>query len=178
MLGYGLHMATQNTTHALLHGRNVLHKVNDLWFCLGGVLLTSRLSGYLPTRCYLTKRLPLTLFWTGTLFLSYLIDWHDSLSPVRHLPSLPISYLLSHLLTSRSPLPSSSPNNQTGFNEWALGAVYYTLVIAEAFGKTNTSQTIELRANENNQDTPSLNAATFPRSRCSNILMIRVRRMI
>ncbi|KAJ2932239.1 hypothetical protein H1R20_g4863, partial [Candolleomyces eurysporus] len=50
---------------------------------------------------------------------------------------------------------TAPPSNQTEFNEWTLGPVYYSaLVMAEAFGKSNTSQIIDLRANENNQNTP------------------------
>ncbi|KAF8995398.1 glycoside hydrolase family 79 protein [Cyathus striatus] len=48
------------------------------------------------------------------------------------------------------------PTNQSTFNEWTVGSTYYsTLVIAEAFGKTNTSRIVDLLANDNNEHTPA-----------------------
>ncbi|KAF5347313.1 hypothetical protein D9756_009931 [Leucocoprinus leucothites] len=40
---------------------------------------------------------------------------------------------------------TAPPTNQSSFNEWTIGAIYYSvLVLAEAFGKSNTSQIIDL----------------------------------
>ncbi|KDR78212.1 hypothetical protein GALMADRAFT_138334 [Galerina marginata CBS 339.88] len=51
---------------------------------------------------------------------------------------------------------TSPPTNQTSYNKWTVGAVYYaTIVLAEAFGKTNTSQIIDLFGNGGNLLTPS-----------------------
>lgn len=51
---------------------------------------------------------------------------------------------------------TSPPTNQSSFNEWTAGAVYYsTIVLAEAFGKTNTSRIIDLFGNANSVYTPS-----------------------
>ena len=47
------------------------------------------------------------------------------------------------------------PGNQSSFHQWTVGAVYYSaIVLAEAFGTTNTSQIIDLQANGNNALTP------------------------
>jgi hypothetical protein len=94
-------------------------------------------------------------------------DCHDSLSLVRH-PTF-----LSLIQLTHGPLSfflAAPPSNQTEFNEWTLGPVYYSaLVIAEAFGKTNTSQIIDLRANENNQNTPGY--AIFERGQLSKVAL-------
>ncbi len=46
------------------------------------------------------------------------------------------------------------PTNQSTFNQWTVGAVYYSvLVLAEAFGKSNTSQIVDLTAG--NEFTPA-----------------------
>jgi len=51
---------------------------------------------------------------------------------------------------------TSPPTNQSAFNQWTVGAVYYsTIVLAEAFGKTNTSRIIDLGGNGGNVFTPS-----------------------
>ncbi|CAK5262555.1 unnamed protein product [Mycena citricolor] len=48
------------------------------------------------------------------------------------------------------------PTNETAFHSWTIGAVYYSvLVIAEAFGKSNQSQIIDLQTNSNNIYTPA-----------------------
>jgi len=48
------------------------------------------------------------------------------------------------------------PTNQSTFHQWTVGPVYYaSLIIAEAFGSTNTSQIIDLFANGNNMYTPA-----------------------
>jgi hypothetical protein len=79
-LDYGLQMASQNTTHALLHvgGQNVFYNVSGLWFSVwvGRVVLTRCLFGYFcylcvsgsicrPTRRYHTTLNDLILPWTG-----------------------------------------------------------------------------------------------------------------
>ncbi|KAK7044575.1 glycoside hydrolase superfamily [Favolaschia claudopus] len=47
------------------------------------------------------------------------------------------------------------PTNQSKYYEWTVGAVYYSaLISAEVFGKTNTSQIIDLHGNEDNIFTP------------------------
>ncbi|KAF9033112.1 hypothetical protein BJ165DRAFT_1515715 [Panaeolus papilionaceus] len=51
---------------------------------------------------------------------------------------------------------TSPPTNQSTYNQWTVGAVYYsTLILAEAFGKTNTSRVIDLRANTDSPYTPA-----------------------
>ncbi|KAI0030185.1 glycoside hydrolase family 79 protein [Vararia minispora EC-137] len=48
------------------------------------------------------------------------------------------------------------PGNQTKFRQWTVGPVYYsTLVVAEALGKNNQSQVVDLFANGNNALTPA-----------------------
>ncbi|KAF9051565.1 glycoside hydrolase family 79 protein [Panaeolus papilionaceus] len=51
---------------------------------------------------------------------------------------------------------TSPPTNQSAFNQWTIGAVYYsTIVLAEAFGKTNTSRIVDLMPNEGSVYTPA-----------------------
>ncbi|TFK33314.1 glycoside hydrolase family 79 protein [Crucibulum laeve] len=51
---------------------------------------------------------------------------------------------------------TAPPTNQTSFNEWTIGAIYYSaLVAAEVFGKTNTSRIIDIAANEDSIFTPA-----------------------
>ncbi|PPR01293.1 hypothetical protein CVT24_006368 [Panaeolus cyanescens] len=51
---------------------------------------------------------------------------------------------------------TSPPTNQSAYNQWTVGAVYYsTLVLAEAFGKTNMSRIVDLRANFDSPYTPA-----------------------
>ncbi|KAF4612358.1 hypothetical protein D9613_003768 [Agrocybe pediades] len=51
---------------------------------------------------------------------------------------------------------TSPPTNQSQFNEWTIGPVYYSaIVLAEAFGKTNTSRIIDLWGNSGSVYTPS-----------------------
>ncbi|KAF6757669.1 hypothetical protein DFP72DRAFT_890314 [Ephemerocybe angulata] len=48
------------------------------------------------------------------------------------------------------------PTNQTAFNQWTVGPIFYSaMVMAEAFGKTNTSQIVDLGANSNSDQTPA-----------------------
>jgi hypothetical protein len=48
------------------------------------------------------------------------------------------------------------PTNQSAFNQWTVGPVYYSaIVLAEAFGKTNTSRIVDLGGNGGNVNTPS-----------------------
>ncbi|KAH9476803.1 Beta-glucuronidase [Psilocybe cubensis] len=50
---------------------------------------------------------------------------------------------------------TSPPTNQSSFNAWSVGAVYYSaLIISEVFGKTNTSQIVDIRGNFGNTYTP------------------------
>jgi len=47
------------------------------------------------------------------------------------------------------------PTNQSTFHQWTIGPVYYsTLIIAEAVGKSNQSQVIDINANGGNTYTP------------------------
>ncbi|KAF8900473.1 hypothetical protein CPB84DRAFT_1847260 [Gymnopilus junonius] len=51
---------------------------------------------------------------------------------------------------------TSPPTNETSYNQWTVGGIYYAvLIIAEALGTTNTSQIIDLFGNNNNIYTPS-----------------------
>ncbi|KAF8995400.1 glycoside hydrolase family 79 protein [Cyathus striatus] len=51
---------------------------------------------------------------------------------------------------------TAPPTNQSSFHEWTVGAVYYSaLVLAEAFGKSNTSRIIDVQANGDNYLTPA-----------------------
>lgn len=51
---------------------------------------------------------------------------------------------------------TAPPNNESSFHEWTVGAIYYSaIVLAEAFGKTNTSQIVDLSANAGNDLTPA-----------------------
>ncbi|KAF7344500.1 hypothetical protein MSAN_01931900 [Mycena sanguinolenta] len=50
---------------------------------------------------------------------------------------------------------TAPPTNQSRYYEWTIGAVYYSaLISAEVFGKTNTSQIMDLHGNGNNEFTP------------------------
>jgi len=50
----------------------------------------------------------------------------------------------------------ASPTNQSTFHAWTIGPIYYSaLVVAEALGATNTSQVMDLGANDNNQYSPA-----------------------
>lgn len=47
------------------------------------------------------------------------------------------------------------PTNQSSYHQWTIGAVFYSaLVVAEAFGSSNTSQIIDLQGNDGNIYTP------------------------
>lgn len=48
------------------------------------------------------------------------------------------------------------PTNQSTFNQWTVGAVYYSvLILAEAFGKSNTSQIVDLTGAIGSEFTPA-----------------------
>lgn len=48
------------------------------------------------------------------------------------------------------------PTNETGFHEWTVGAIYYSvLVLAEALGKSNTSQVVDLTGAIGSEFTPA-----------------------
>ncbi|KAJ6588734.1 glycoside hydrolase family 79 protein [Mycena capillaripes] len=50
---------------------------------------------------------------------------------------------------------TAPPTNQSKYYEWTIGAVYYSaLISSEVFGKTNTSQIIDLHGNAGNIFTP------------------------
>ena len=66
---------------------------------------------------------------------------------------------------------SAPPVNQSSFHQWTVGAVYYSaIVLAEAFGKTNTSQIIDLQANGNNGLTPAY--AIYEQGALSKVALI------
>jgi hypothetical protein len=51
---------------------------------------------------------------------------------------------------------TSPPTNQSGFNQWTVGGVYYSaIILAEALGTTNTSRVIDLNPNGGNEFTPA-----------------------
>ncbi|KAH9476802.1 Beta-glucuronidase [Psilocybe cubensis] len=51
---------------------------------------------------------------------------------------------------------TAPPTNQSSYNQWTAGAVYYsTVVLAEAFGKSNTSRIVDLLGNAGSVYTPS-----------------------
>ncbi|KAF9529921.1 hypothetical protein CPB83DRAFT_851818 [Crepidotus variabilis] len=51
---------------------------------------------------------------------------------------------------------TSPPTNQSAFNQWTIGPIYYsTVIVAEALGKSNTSQVVDLNGNNGNLLTPS-----------------------
>ncbi|KAJ7645163.1 glycoside hydrolase family 79 protein [Mycena polygramma] len=50
---------------------------------------------------------------------------------------------------------TAPPTNVSKYNEWTVGALYYSAIIsAEVFGKTNTSQILDLLGNDGNDLTP------------------------
>ncbi|KAF8651054.1 hypothetical protein AX16_004917 [Volvariella volvacea WC 439] len=50
---------------------------------------------------------------------------------------------------------TAPPTNTTRYNQWTVGAVYYSaLVISEVFGPSNTSQIVDLMGNDGNPLTP------------------------
>ena len=72
------------------------------------------------------------------------------------------------ITTSSFPAP---PGNQSSFREWTVGAIYYSaIVLAEAFGTTNTSQIVDLQANENNDLTPAY--AIYEQGSLSKVALI------
>ena len=51
---------------------------------------------------------------------------------------------------------TSPPTNQSSYNQWTIGSVYYsTIILAEALGQSNTSRVVDLNANGGNIYTPS-----------------------
>ncbi|KXN83267.1 hypothetical protein AN958_01638 [Leucoagaricus sp. SymC.cos] len=51
---------------------------------------------------------------------------------------------------------TAPPTNQSTFNQWTVGAIYYSvLVLTEAFGKSNTSQIIDLTGAIGSEFTPA-----------------------
>lgn len=119
-LDYGLQMATQNTSHALLHigGQNVFYNVSPV----------HRVCSFTSCR---SRRVC-----SSTALHRYVLRLN-----------LGIVDILSH--------GSAPPTNQIGFNQWTVGPIFYAaLVIAEAFGKSNTSQIVDRWANEANPNTP------------------------
>ena len=51
---------------------------------------------------------------------------------------------------------AAPPTNMSSFEQWTIGPTFYAnLIIAEAFGSSNTSQIIDLQANANNVFTPA-----------------------
>jgi hypothetical protein len=51
---------------------------------------------------------------------------------------------------------TAPPTNQSSYSQWSVGTVYYAaIILAEAFGKTNTSRIIDLGGNSGSTVTPS-----------------------
>lgn len=51
---------------------------------------------------------------------------------------------------------TSPPSNQSLYNQWTVGGVYYAaIILAEALGTSNTSRVIDLNANGGNEYTPA-----------------------
>ncbi|RXW22272.1 hypothetical protein EST38_g3572 [Candolleomyces aberdarensis] len=51
---------------------------------------------------------------------------------------------------------TSPPTNQSTFNQWTVGSIFYsTIILAEAFGKSNTSRIVDLGANSGSIYTPA-----------------------
>jgi hypothetical protein len=58
-------------------------------------------------------------------------------------------------IESSSFLCIAPPTNESVFNQFTVGSIYYSaLALAEAFGSTNTAQIIDLNANAANIFTP------------------------
>lgn len=56
-------------------------------------------------------------------------------------------YLTTRLTVANTVL-SAPPTNTTAFNQWTVGAIYYSvLIVAEAFGTSNTSQIVDTSNN-------------------------------
>ena len=52
-------------------------------------------------------------------------------------------------------MPSAAPTNESSFHQWTVGPVFYSaVVVAEALGRTNTSQVKDINANVNSEMTP------------------------
>ena len=63
------------------------------------------------------------------------------------------------------------PSNQSASHQWTVGAIYYSaIVLAEAFGTTNTSQIIDLGANAGNDLTPAY--AIYEQSTLAKLALI------
>lgn len=73
-----------------------------------------------------------------------------------HSPSL-VRLVLSPLLgKSTLMLFPAPPTNQSTFHQWTIGPIYYAaLIMAETLGASNTSQIMDLNANEANIYTPA-----------------------
>jgi hypothetical protein len=51
---------------------------------------------------------------------------------------------------------TSPPTNQSAFNDWTVGPIYYsTIILAEALGKSDTGRITDLNGNTGNPFTPS-----------------------
>jgi Glycosyl hydrolase family 79 C-terminal beta domain len=88
-----------------------------------------------------------------------------------HLPVSNLSIQYSHSQPYSHPTSPAPPANQSYIHQWTVGAVYYSaIVLAEAFGKTNTSQTIDLFANGNNPLTPAY--AIYEQGQLSKVALI------
>lgn len=58
----------------------------------------------------------------------------------------------TQLYTDSAPAP---PTNQSSFHQWTIGPVFYSAIaVAEAFGKSNSTQIVDLNANGGNIYTP------------------------
>jgi hypothetical protein len=62
------------------------------------------------------------------------------------------------------------PTNQSTFHQWTVGPIYWaSLVIAEAFGQSNTSRIVDLGANYDNMFQPAY--AVYENGKPSKVLL-------
>lgn len=68
-------------------------------------------------------------------------------------------------------IDAAPPTNQSTFHKWTVGPIYYSsLVVAEALGPSNTSQVVDLAANNNNTFTPAY--GIWEHGQLSRVLLI------
>ena len=104
-------------------------------------------------------------FWKITALLNLFTYFVCSLLPV-NIPIFSIFSPHSHAFSFPAP-----PSNQSAIHQWTVGAIYYSaIVLAEAFGTTNTSQIIDLGANAENVLTPAY--AIYEQGSLSKVALI------
>jgi hypothetical protein len=66
---------------------------------------------------------------------------------------------------------TAPPGNQSAYHQWSVGAIYYSaIVMAEAFGTSNTSQIVDLGANAESDLTPAY--AIYEKGSLSKVALI------